>query len=207
MNVLELPVLSRAFYLRPTLDVARDLLGAVLVSTEGPALVAGRIVEAEAYHQDGDRAAHSYRGKTKRNEVMFREGGILYVYFTYGMHYCMNVVTEREGVGAAVLIRAVEPLAGLDIIRRRRPAARRAEDVTNGPAKVCQAFAVDRRHNGLSLLDGSITIRRDAGYARGTIAASPRVGIRDSVDLPWRFFLAGNPFVGKGKPAARGRSG
>ncbi len=207
MNILELPVLERAFYVRPTLDVAQDLLGAVLVSTEGPDIVAGRVVEVEAYHQDGDRAAHSYRGRTKRNEIMFREGGILYVYFTYGMHFCMNVVTEREGVGAAVLIRAVEPLAGLEIIRQRRPAARRDEDLTNGPAKVCQAFAVDRRHNGLSLVAGPLTLRRDAGYRAGKIATSPRIGIRESVELPWRFFLDGNPYVGKGKRAARSRSG
>ncbi|NOY05896.1 MAG: DNA-3-methyladenine glycosylase [Chlorobi bacterium] len=207
MNILELPVLDRAFYLRPTLEIAPDLLGKILVSTEGPGLVAGRIVEVEAYHQDGDRAAHSYRGRTKRNEIMFREGGILYVYFTYGMHFCMNVVTEKEGVGAAVLIRAVEPLAGLDVIRKRRPAARRDEDLTNGPAKVCQAYAVNRRHNGLCLLEGPITIRRDDGDEKGKIVASPRIGIRDSVELPWRFFLAGNPFVGKAKPAARGRSG
>ncbi|MDT8324338.1 MAG: DNA-3-methyladenine glycosylase, partial [Bacteroidota bacterium] len=127
-------LLSPEFYRRPTLSVARDLLGKVFVRRDGKRLLSGRIVEVEAYHQDGDEAAHSFGGERGRNRVMFRDGGVLYVYFTYGMHFCMNVVTEREGTGAAVLIRALEPLDGVALMRANRGAGKSDFELTNAPA-------------------------------------------------------------------------
>jgi DNA-3-methyladenine glycosylase len=188
-------ILAESFYLRPTLTVARELLGKILVHQVGPAFVAGRIVETEAYHQDGDASSHTYRGQTERNEVMFRKGGVLYVYFTYGMHFCMNVVTEAEGIGAAALIRAIEPLEGLDIIQARRGKDKKPFDLTNGPAKCTQAFGIDRRHNGASLRGPELYILDAPEVDEDRIGTSPRIGISSSRELEWRFFLKGVPFV------------
>lgn len=188
-------ILPAEFFRRPTLEVARDLLGKLFVRRLGDELLSGRIVEVEAYHQDGDEAAHSYRGRTPRNEVMFHAGGLLYVYFTYGMHFCLNVVTEGEGVGAAVLIRAVEPIDGIAAMRGNRPRTRRDVDLANGPAKLCQAFAIDRQHNGLHL-DGSVVGIADAPRLPDpAILVTTRVGISRGRELPWRFFIDGSRCV------------
>lgn len=184
-----LPMLPAAWYRRPTLDVARDLPGRILVKREGGALLAARIVEVEAYHERGDGASHSRNGRTPRNDAMFRAGGVLYVYFIYGMHFCMNVVTEDEGVGAAVLLRAAEPLRGVDIMRERRGAAARERALLQGPARLCQAFAITRAHDGLPL-DGTVLGILDTPSAsEADILRGPRIGIRHSTDLPWRFYL------------------
>ncbi len=181
---------------RTTLEAARWLVGKVLVRRLDGARLAGRIVEVEAYHQDGDAACHAYGGQTRRNAVMFGRPGLLYVYFIYGMHYCMNVVTEREGVGAATLIRALEPLEGLAAMRRRRGAAVKTRDLANGPAKACQALAVDRAHDGLDLLaDGEVWL--EDGEAGGELVAATRIGISKSAELPWRFYLKNNPYVSR----------
>lgn len=194
-------ILPPEFYRRATLEVARDLLGKTFIRRIGGVMLGGRIVEVEAYHQDGDEAAHSFRGRTPRNDVMFRDGGALYVYFTYGMHFCMNVVTEAEGVGAAVLIRAIEPVEGIEIIRSNRPRARRDIDLANGPAKLCQALAIGREHNGLPL-DGSIVGIADApAVPESSMLVTTRVGISRSLELPWRFFLASSPYVSPGRPS------
>lgn len=195
-------ILPASFFRRPTLSVARDLLGKLFVRRLGDDVLSGRIVEVEAYHQHGDEAAHSFRGRTPRNEIMFRDGGLLYVYFTYGMHFCLNVVTEGEGVGAAVLIRAVEPIDGIAVMRRNRPRARRDVDLANGPAKLCQAFGIDGEQNGLHL-DGSVVGIADApAVSDPEVRVTARVGIRASADLPWRFLLAVSPHVSPGRPSA-----
>ncbi|MCZ7556446.1 MAG: DNA-3-methyladenine glycosylase [Bacteroidia bacterium] len=188
-------LLGSDFYLRPTLAVARELLGKILVRRMGERVLSGRIVEVEAYHECGDEAAHSFKGRTPRNSVMYQTGGVLYVYFIYGMHHCMNVVTEEEGIGAAVLIRAIEPLEGLDHMRSMRGRSVRDIDLTNGPAKCCQAFGIGRRENGLAL-DGTVVGMYDAPTPSGRdIIVTTRIGIRKSMSLPWRFCLKDNPWV------------
>lgn len=191
---------SREWYCRSTLDVARRLLGTVFVRTGPEAVVSGRIVEVEAYHGPIDQASHAFRGRTSRNEVMFREGGCLYVYFTYGMHYCMNVVTESEGQGAAVLIRAIEPVTGIDIMRKNRGDRVAYHDLTNGPAKCCQAFGVGRQQNGASLHGPEFLILPGDPVPDDQVVRSPRVGLRRSADLPWRLSITGNPFVSRPRP-------
>ncbi len=195
-------ILPSAFYRRPTLTVARELIGKVFIRRLDDRLLRGRIVEVEAYHQNDDAASHSFRGRSARNDVMFRAGGLLYVYFTYGMHFCMNVVTEDEGVGAAVLLRAVEPLDGIDMMRVHRGAGKKDRELANGPAKFCQAFGIDREANGFPL-DGSVVGIADAADVPSSrILATSRVGIRRSTDLPWRFLEKESPWVSPGRPSA-----
>ena len=194
-------ILDQKFYVRPTLTVARELLGKVFFRRYEGTLLAGRIVEVEAYHQQGDEAAHSYNGRRPRNDVMFRDGGHLYVYFTYGMHFCMNVVTEEEGTGAAVLIRGIEPLEGIEIMRELRGHPRREHDLTNGPAKICQAFGIARGENGLPL-DGSVAGIADApAIPAQRVMTSSRIGITRSRALPWRMYIDGSPWVSRARPA------
>lgn len=185
------------FYGRTTLETARDLLGRVLVHRHEDGLLAGRIVEVEAYHQDGDRAAHSYGGPTNRNRVMFGPPGHLYVYLIYGIHFCMNVVTETDGTGAAVLIRALEPLEGEARMQQFRGARVTRRNLTNGPGKCCQAFAIDRRFDGIDLRRGPIELLQGEPVPDSAITSGPRIGITKSADLPWRFWLEGNPFVSR----------
>lgn len=197
--------LPRSFYLRPTLDVARDLPGKYFIHKTGGKLIVGRIVEVEAYREN-DPASHSYRGMTERNKVMFEEGGHLYVYFTYGMHYCANVVTGRKGRGEAVLIRAVEPVEGIDVMAKNRGILSRsspfpAPQLTNGPAKVCEAFGITRKHNGIDLCGNEMYIAAGPSFpsrnSRFTICPSPRIGIRDAREKKWRFFIRGNRWVSR----------
>jgi len=199
--------LTRSFYLQPTLVVARELLGMYLVHRTPYGRLAGRIVEVEAYLGEHDPASHAYRGRTARNDVMFRKGGHLYVYFTYGMHFCSNVVTERSGTGHAVLLRAVEPVDGVPTLAKHRgvnPA--HIEKLSNGPAKLCQAFGIAREHNGVDLCGTTIWIeRRDPPLSRTSIGVSTRVGISTGKNLQWRFFVVGNRFVSKGRPATPDR--
>lgn len=194
--------LPRTFYLRPTLTVARDLPGRYLIRRLGSTTLIGRIVEVEAYLGSRDPASHTYRGRTPRNEVMFAGGGRLYVYFTYGMHFCCNVVTEGKGRGCAVLLRAVEPLEGIDIMRDLRNAGRsrvRADgELCNGPGKLCQAFGIARSENGTDLCGDTIWLARKRGESTPlTIMRSTRIGITQGREHPWRFFLKDNPFVSR----------
>jgi DNA-3-methyladenine glycosylase len=186
-----------SWYQRPTLEVARDLLGALFVRHAGRTILSGTIVEVEAYHGDADEASHAYRGRTARNDAMFLAGGHLYVYFTYGMHFCMNVVTEAEGTGAAVLIRGIEPVDGISIMRRNRGGRAADLDLTNGPAKCCQAFGITRAQNGASLTGPEFFIHPCATVPEDDVRRSRRIGIRRSVDLPWRLSIQGNPSVSK----------
>jgi DNA-3-methyladenine glycosylase len=192
-------MLDRAFYNRPALDVARELIGLVLVRRHEAGTVAGRIVETEAYVGIGDRASHASRGRTARNEVMFGPPGHAYVYLIYGMHWCLNLVTEREGVPAAVLIRAVEPVEGIQLMRVRRPKARTDEQLTSGPARLCQAFAIDGSLNGAGLcLPDSTLYVEGRGEGSGTIIAAPRVGVDYAGEWaakPFRFHEDESPYV------------
>jgi DNA-3-methyladenine glycosylase len=167
----------------------------------------GKIIEVEAYCKN-DPASHSYRGKTKRNEVMFRKGGHLYVYFTYGMHFCANVVTGKEDVGEAVLIRAVEPLVGIDIMMKNRQYSNKSKNLqsfnhksfvnlTNGPAKFCEAFNITRSENGLNLLDSEIIISEGKKISQQLIGRSSRIGINAGLEKKWRFFIKNNPWVSR----------
>ncbi len=185
----------------PALVAAPQLLGAFLRhrSTEG--LVAVRITEVEAYSGDGtDPAAHTHRGPTARNAVMFGQPGTLYVYFSYGMHWCANVVCAPSGVGEAVLLRAGEVVAGVELARSRRPAARRDVDLARGPARLTQALGITGAENGLDLLgsDERLSMTMAAvPSAESEIGSGPRVGITKAAELPWRFWLAGKTSVSR----------
>jgi DNA-3-methyladenine glycosylase len=176
--------LGRAFFARHSSVVAPDLLGKILVVGS----CRGRITEVEAYGGSDDAASHAARGQTPRNAVMFGPAGVLYVYFTYGMHHCANIVTGPVGDAQAVLLRGVELLEGLDEVRTRRPKARSDRDLANGPGKLCAAFDIDLRHNGLDLTKGPINIFDD-GFASASVIATPRVGITKAVDTPWRWSI------------------
>ncbi len=187
--------LPRAFFERDTLIVARALLGQHLVRVlpDGRALC-GRILETEAYREGDDAAAHCYRGKTARNAPMYLRGGHAYVYLTYGLHHCFNVVTDRAGFGAAVLVRAIQPLSGLDVMRAQRNGARE-RDLANGPGKMCQALAIDRSLSGLDMLAPGAPVFIAAGDSvdNAAIHTSPRIGVGGDAlakSRPWRFVLA-----------------
>ena len=174
-------------------EAARDLLGWQLVA-DG---VTVRLTEVEAYSGLGaDPASHAHRGVTGRNRVMFGPPGVLYVYQIYGMHFCANIVCGEEGVAAAVLLRAGEVVDGLDLARSRRPAARTDRDLAAGPAKLMQVLALDRRANGTSVIDGTgpLTLTPPASPP-GPVSAGPRVGVTSALDVPWRFWLTGDPTV------------
>jgi DNA-3-methyladenine glycosylase len=194
--------LPRSFFARPAPVVARDLLGRILIGSLGGSRVAGRLVECEAYQQD-DPASHSFRGPTARTAVMFGPAGHLYVYFTYGMHFCMNVVSGRAGDGAAVLLRAAEPLLGLAEMRERRGRTPVGE-LCSGPARLCQAFGVDRSFDGTDLVRGNdMWIAEGTPVAASSIGVGERIGIRVSLERPWRFFVEEDTFVSKGRPRFR----
>lgn len=194
--------LKREFYTRNLLSVARELLGKILVKKSGNKILSGKIVEVEAYHGDYDQASHTFKGKTKRNEVMFNEGGYLYVYFTYGAHFCANVVVGKKGKGIAVLIRALEPVEGIDMMIKNRFKRKLVHDnekynLTNGPGKLCKALGINRNHNGADLTGNEIYVLDQPKLRSKEIGVSKRIGITRSVDLQWRFFINGNAFVSR----------
>jgi len=194
--------LKSEFYTSNLLLVAKNLLGKIIVKKTGNEVISGKIVEVEAYHGDYDQASHAFKGKTKRTEVMFEEGGRLYVYFTYGVHFCANVVVGKKGKGIAVLIRGVEPLVGIDLMSKNRYGRKLISDrekynLTNGPGKLCKAFAINRTHNGTDLTGDEIFILDQPRLKGKEIGVSKRIGITRSVDLQWRFFIKGNPFVSR----------
>jgi DNA-3-methyladenine glycosylase len=189
--------LARSFYERDTVRVAKELLGKVLVRRLGAAELEGIIVEVEAYRGYDDPASHAYRGPTRRNQVMFGEPGHAYVYFTYGMHYCLNVTTEPAGQPGAVLIRAAQPVNGIERMKKKR-STEQIKDLTNGPAKLTQAFAVTRALNGHDLTLGTkLFITETDNPEPPEIVSRRRIGIRAGLDRPWRFLIKGNPFVSR----------
>jgi DNA-3-methyladenine glycosylase len=195
----QLVPLSRRFFARSSPLVAPDLLGRLLIRHLGEETLVARIVETEAY-EEGDPASHSYRGRTARTEVMFGEPGHLYVYFTYGMHYCMNVVTGRDGEGSAVLLRAAEPILGLDAMRRRR-GVEDPERLLAGPARLTQALDVERALNGADLVAGrELVVARGRPIESGREVVGRRVGIRVGLDRPWRFAVRDSRFVSSPRP-------
>ena len=191
--------MPRLFYARPAQEVARGLLGKVLV--HGP--TAGVIVETEAYLGGDDLAAHTARGITDRTRVIFGPPGHAYVYFIYGMYECLNLVAEAVGQPGCVLIRALEPIAGIDLMQHRRPAARKPEQLANGPGKLTLAMAITRRHNGADVTRGALVVREPRAAAAFDIAITNRIGITKCVDLPLRFLIAGNRFVSPTPKTAR----
>ena len=190
--------LTRDFFDRPSQQVAQDLLGTVLTC----AGVSVRLTETEAYAGDVDPASHAYRGRTPRNEVMFGPPGHAYVYFTYGMHFCVNLVCLAPGTASAVLLRAGEVVEGESLARSRRGAAVRFRDLARGPARLCQALGIDRSFNGTDVCDASSPLRILTGpeVARGSIHRGPRVGVREGAEVPWRFWLDGSPSVSVYRP-------
>lgn len=175
--------------------IARRLLGCELHMQQAGQMVRLRIVETEAYHQT-DAASHSYKGRTPRTDVMFGPAGHLYVYFTYGMHYCMNVVTGPEGEGSAVLIRAAEPLEGWASLRARRPGIA-DHQLTSGPAKLCKALGIDRQWNGHDLTQPPLILQQKTSIDEAAVVQTTRIGISQAKDVPWRFYIADNSFVSK----------
>lgn len=187
--------LDRDFYARDPRTVAPELLGKVLIHGR----TAGRIVETEAYCGVEDPGAHTYRGRTERNATMFAPGGHLYVYFTYGMHWCANAVCGEEGDGVAVLIRALAPVAGLDEMHvRRGPAARRVRDLCSGPAKLAQALGIGRSHDGIDLVTHpELRIVDDGLEPPGEIVQTTRIGLTHGAEHRWRWYVAGDPNVSR----------
>jgi DNA-3-methyladenine glycosylase len=189
--------LPRSFYDKGTVTVARKLLGKRLVRVRGRVELIGRIVEVEAYRGRDDPASHAYRGKTPRNTPMFGEPGHAYIYFTYGNHYCLNVTTQRPGVAGAVLIRAVEPLNGLSLMRRLRPGVPDLQ-LTNGPGKLTKAFAIDKSLNEIDLTKlGHLFIGQPKSESMFVIERSPRIGITLGNERLWRFYIKFNPYVSR----------
>jgi DNA-3-methyladenine glycosylase len=193
--------LPRAFYARPVLTVARECIGKLLVHDTSDGIVVGRIVETEAYRGPEDRAAHSFAGRrTARTEVMFGPPGHAYVFFVYGMHYQFNIVTTREGDPHAILVRAVEPVSGVALMAKRRNLPETSRDLTSGPGKLCQAFAIDKRVYGLDLCKYPLFL---ADGPRTTTQRSARIGVQYAEDWakkPWRFFDPKSPYVSRARP-------
>ncbi len=190
--------LGRSFFARPVLDVAPDLLGCRLVrELPDGAKLAGLIVEVEAYLGDGsDAGSHSHRGETKRNRSMFGPPGHFYVYLSHGVHACANLVCEPAGTGAAVLLRAVEPLEGQERMYERRGGCAEGQ-LTNGPGKLAQAFAITLADDGASALRGALRIEVPSGAGGHAIETSTRIGLGKGADLPYRFFVRGSPWVSR----------
>ncbi len=190
------------------LRVARDLLGRELWSTSPQGEVRLRVVEVEAYRGGDDPASHCYRGRTARNAVMFGPAGYLYVYFVYGLHFCINVVCLSDGVPGAVLLRGAEVLEGTDLARKRRPAVRKDVQLASGPARLAGVLGITREHNGVDLTSPESPVRLYRGTAvdEDDIRTGPRVGVASAMDLPWRSWVDGSPSVSTYRRGGRRRA-
>jgi len=192
--------LSASFYDRPTERVARDLLGAVLEHTSPEGVASGRIVETEVYLGPDDPACHAVVGRTERTWNLHGPPGVAYVYFIYGVHWCFNAVTREEGHGSAVLVRAVEPVRGVELMRRRRGMVRRDIDLTNGPGKLCQALGITGALDGARLDRGALRILVGEPLPDADVDVTARVGITKAADWQLRWVVRGNPYVSLGRP-------
>jgi DNA-3-methyladenine glycosylase len=189
----------------PAVEAAPLLLGCTLTRHTDAGNISCKIVETEAYHQD-DPASHTYRGLTQRTAPMFEAGGRLYVYFTYGMHYCMNIVVGQQGIGEGVLLRAGEPVQGIELMRRNRNQTD-IHKLASGPGRFAQAFGIrDTLLSGKTLAEAGFTLSQSNEVQTQNIVSGPRVGIRHAVDNPWRFYLKDNPFVSAGTQRSRMKS-
>ena len=204
-------LIPREFLGRPAQEVAPDLLGCVFEHETADGLVAVALTEVEAYAGEVDPASHAYRGRTVRNAVMFGPAGHAYVYFTYGMHFCVNVVCMPPGTASAVLLRAGQVIAGEELARARRGPASTPRDLARGPARLCQALGIDRRLDGADLSDEASPLRLRKAVAtvrseeKTAIHTGPRVGVREGADVPWRFWLDGAATVSAYRPYVRRR--
>jgi DNA-3-methyladenine glycosylase len=203
-------LLPREFFAGPALTVARHLLGCVLEHDSPDGLVAVELTEVEAYEGEADPASHAFRGRTARNAVMYGQPGHAYVYFTYGMHFCVNLVCLPEGIASAVLLRAGRVTAGAELAAARRPAAGPAgRDLARGPARLCQALGIDRALNGADVCDPGSPLRVRAGDRAGPaktarpVSSGPRVGVNGAAERPWRFWVTGDPTVSVYRPHVR----
>lgn len=194
-----------SFYDRDTEQVARDLLGAVLRVDTSEGRASGRIVETEAYLGEHDAACHAAAGRTDRTHWLYGPPGTAYVYFIYGMYWCFNAVTRAEGQPSAVLVRAIEPLEGVELMRARRGHPRREQDLTNGPGKLCLALGITGEMNGFRLYDSPLEIVRGEAVPDDQVEVTPRIGITRAASWPLRWFVRGNPYVSKA-PAVRHRA-
>ena len=188
-------ILGRGFFARQAAVVARDLLGKILVHRLDENVLAGKIVETEAYLGEGDKAAHSARGLTKRTRVIFGLPGHVYVYLCYGMYECLNLVAEPESRPGCVLIRALEPVCGLEEMRERRPKAKRLRDLASGPGKLTRAMGITREHYGADVTNGRLQVRAPRRKPPFDIVTTSRIGIAASVELPLRFYIKDNEYV------------
>jgi DNA-3-methyladenine glycosylase len=195
-------VLDREFFGRTGVEVAPDLLGCVLSHETADGLVAVELTEAEAYMGAADPASHAYRGQTARNAVMFGPPGHAYVYFTYGMHFCVNLVCLPPGTASAVLLRAGRVVAGEELARARRRTALAARDLARGPARLCQALGIDRALDGADVCSPASRLRIEgpSGGTAGRYEQGPRVGVSSGAEVPWRYWLAGEPTVSVYRP-------
>ena len=190
-------ILPRDFYNRETEIVAQELLGAIIECTSADGVASAMIVETEAYIGEHDLACHAAAGLTKRTEPLYGLPGMSYVYFIYGVHWCFNAVTRAAGLPSAVLVRAVEPVSGLSLMKERRDHRPKAIELTNGPGKLCEALGINGSHNRLSLQRKPLVIREGKSIAKSEIETTPRIGITRAVDWPLRYFIRGNPYVSR----------
>lgn len=192
--------MSKSFFQRPTLVVARDLLGKYLVVKRGRMVLSGKIVETEAYRGEDDRACHASKGRTPRTEILYAEAGTIYVYLIYGMYHCVNIVMEEKDFPSAVLLRAVEPIEGIHIMEKRRK-TKHGTALASGPGKLCDAFGITKRMNGKTVFGDTAWIEdRGEAVRRNDIVPVPRVGVDYAgacARLPWRFYIKKSPYVSR----------
>ena len=194
-------LLPRSFFDRPVLEVAPDLLGRLVTHRTPEGTVTARLTEVEAYDGPNDPGSHAFRGRSKRNGTMFGPPGHVYVYFTYGMHYCMNLVCGPEGMPTGILLRGAEITDGADIARKHRPSARTDRDLARGPARLVEALGVTRTDDGADICgDGPLTIHHGTPPSGALIRTGPRVGLRDAPEFPWRFWIGDDPTVSTYRP-------
>lgn len=190
-------IVPASFYVRDTELVAREMLGTILECHTDDGVASGIVVETEAYLGEHDAACHAAAGRTTRTEPLYGAPGLAYVYFIYGMYWCFNAVTRAAGEPSAVLVRALEPLDGVALMRRRRPRVRRDVDLTNGPGKLCLALGIDGTMNGRPLQRGPLVLREHTSYPDAEVLVTPRIGITRAADWPLRWLVRDNPYVSK----------